>query len=321
MEKQRHIINLCFITTLICLFSTSTKIMAQESVLFSNYNQNSLFINPAYAGSNSFLEVTMGYHKQWTGVEGAPKSSILSGHAPLNDTKIGLGAMLYSNKIGFLSETGLFGSYAYKINLPKDRVFSLGVQAGLVNKSVNWSKAITYDPNSTSEDPSIPRTDISSIAPNFGFGAYYKTPKFHLGFSAPRLLQNAYPNNKSIGKNINFEFKDIYFYLNTGYKIDLNSKIQATPSILLFSSLNSPTYYNLILNFRHEKGIIAGTSFRSGKYWAINMGYEFNSKFGISYSYENSFDEYKRGDHTSHEIFIVYKISLKKSSYTSPRFF
>ena len=321
MDKQRHIISIFILTILICFSSTCMKLSAQENILFSNYNHNKLFINPAYSGSNPYMELAMGYHKQWTGIDGAPKSAILSAHAPLNNSHVGLGAMLYSNKIGILNETGFFANYAYKINLPKNRVFSLGFQAGLVNKEVRWSEVTTYDPNFNGDDPSIPNMNVSSITPNFGLGAYYKTPKFHLGFSAPRLLQNVYPHEKGLAKSINFEFKDIYFYLNSGLRININSEIQAAPSLLLFSSLNSTTNYNFNLNFSHTNGISAGGSFRSGKYWAMNMGYEFDSKLGISYSYENSLDKLKRGDHTSHEIFINYKISLKKSSYTSPRFF
>tara|TARA_R110001583_G_scaffold25760_8_gene93125 strand:+ start:1508 stop:2473 length:966 start_codon:yes stop_codon:yes gene_type:complete len=321
MNKQRHIIISFILTSMMCLSLTCSKLSAQENILFTNYNNNKLFINPAFSGSTPYMETAMGYRKQWTGIDGAPKSAILSAHAPINNRPVGVGAMIYSNKIGILNETGFFANYAYKINMPKSRVLSLGFQAGVVNKEVRWSEVTTYDPNFTGDDPSIPNMNISSIAPNFGLGAYYTTPKFHLGFSAPRLLQNSYPHEKSLSGNINFEFKDIYFYINSGVLLNINSEVQVAPSILLFSSLNSTTNYHFFLNFTHIKGISAGGSFRSEKYWSLNTGYEFNSKLGISYSYDNSFDKLKRGDHTSHEIFLNYKISLKKSSYTSPRFF
>ncbi|MRT91890.1 type IX secretion system membrane protein PorP/SprF [Ancylomarina sp. 16SWW S1-10-2] len=321
MNKQRHTIIYFVLTSIMCLSLTYSKLSAQENILFTNYNNNKVFINPAFSGSTPYMEVAMGYHKQWTGVDGAPKSAILSAHTPLNNRPIGIGTMIYSNEIGILNETGFFANYAYKIKMSKRRVLSLGLQAGVVSKEVRWSEVVTYDPNFTGDDPSIPNMDISNISPNFGLGAYYTTPKFHLGFSAPRLLQNAYPNEKDFSKSINFEFKEIYFYINSGVILNINSTIQATPSILLFSSLNSTTNYNFNINFTHTKGVSVGTSFRSGKYWSINTGYEFNSKLGISYAYENSFDKLKRGDHTSHEIFLNYKVSLKKSSYTSPRFF
>ena len=321
MNKQRHAIIYFVLTSIMCLSLTYSKLAAQENILFTNYNNNKLFINPAFSGSTPYMEVALGYHKQWTGVDGAPESSILSAHSPLNNRPVGIGAMIYNNKIGILNETGFFANYAYKINMSRNRVISLGLQAGVVSKEVRWSEVITYDPNFTGDDPSIPNMDISNISPNFGLGAYYTTPKFHLGFSAPRLLQNAYPNEEEFSKNINFEFKEIYFYVNSGVILNINSDIQAAPSILLFSSLNSTSNFNFNINFKHTKGISAGGSFRSGKYWSINTGYELNSKLGISYAYENSFDKLKRGDHTSHEIFLNYKLSLKKSRYTSPRFF
>jgi len=321
MNKQIHIIRFFVLILLFSLFASGSKLFAQENILFSNYNQNKVFLNPAFSGSKPFMELAMGYHKQWTGVDGAPKSAILSAHTPLNKSQVGIGAMLYSNKIGILNENGLFANYAYKIDMAKERIFSFGFQAGLVSKEVRWSEVKTYDPNFNGDDPSIPNMNISSIAPNFGLGFYYKTPQFHLGFSAPRLLQNAYPHEKSLSKNINFEFNDIYFYLNSGILLKLNSNIQFIPSVLLYSSLNTNTNYSFNLNFKHQNGISTGGSYRSGNYWSLMMGYEFDSKIGISYSYENSLDKLKRGDHTSHEIFINYKISFKKSSYTSPRLF
>ena len=306
---------------LICLFSTNPKLFSQENILFTNYNLNEIFTNPSFSGNKSYMEIAMGYHKQWTGVKGAPVSAILSAHAPLNNIKIGIAGMIYNNEIGILNETGFFANYAYKINLEKERIFALGFQAGIINKEIRWTELRTYDPSFNGDDPSIPNMNVSSITPNFGLGFSYYSPKFHIGFSAPRLLQDTYPYENSLNKNINFEFKDIYFYLNTDINLKVNTKIQVEPSILLFSSLNSTLDYNFNLIFYHINGIFAGCSYRAEKYWSINMGYEFNSKLGISYSYENSLDKIKRGDHTSHEIFINYKISLKKSNYTSPRFF
>ena len=321
MDKILNIFYISLLTGLLCLSSGGSKLMAQENILFTNYKHNKLYFNPAYTGTKPFMEVALGYHKQWTGIEGAPESAILSTHAPINNSHIGLGAMLYSNKIGILNDNAFFVNYAYHLELPKEAVFSFGLQAGIVSKEVRWSELNTYDPNFSGDDPSIPNMNVSSLAPNFGLGFYYHTPKFHIGFSAPRVLTNSYPNEEGIGKNIDFAVKDIFFYLHSGTQFKLNPDIYIAPSVLLFSSYNSATNYNFNLELTHKSGISAGTSYRSEKYWSIMMGYEFNSKMGISYSYENSFDKYKKGDHTSHEIFLNYKISLKKSSYTSPRFF
>lgn len=321
MDRNLNIFFILFLTALICLFLGGSKLLAQENILFTNYKHNKLFFNPAYTGCKPFMEVALGYRKQWTGVDGAPKSAILSTHAPINNSNIGLGAMLYSNKIGILNENAFLVNYAYHIDLPKERILSFGLQSGIISKEVRWSELITYDPDFMGDDPSIPNMNVTSLAPNFGLGFYYQTAKFHIGFSAPRVLTNSYPNEEGIGKNIDFAVKDIYFYLHSGTHIKLNSDINLDPSVLIFSSYNSTTNTSFNLELNHSSGILAGGSYRSGKYWSIIMGYEFNSKMGISYSYENSFDKYIKGDQTSHEIFLNYKISLKKSSYTSPRFF
>jgi len=70
--------------------SDSTKISLAYPV-YSQYLQNGLMINPAYAGTREVLSFFMSGRLQWAGIDGAPKSETLSLHSLLKDDRVGLG--------------------------------------------------------------------------------------------------------------------------------------------------------------------------------------------------------------------------------------
>ena len=45
---------------------------AQQEAQFTQFNDNTLFINPAYAGSREMLNFTAMHREQWVGFDGAP---------------------------------------------------------------------------------------------------------------------------------------------------------------------------------------------------------------------------------------------------------
>ena len=46
--------------------------MAQQDPLYSQYFNNPMLINPAFAGSNERLYSGLAYRAQWAGIEGGP---------------------------------------------------------------------------------------------------------------------------------------------------------------------------------------------------------------------------------------------------------
>ena len=95
--------------------------MAQQDAMYSMYMFNGLAVNPAYAGSRETISLTALYRNQWTGLEGAPKTAVLVGHAPLLNDKIGLGLSITSDNISIFNMMIISASYAYRINIKKGK--------------------------------------------------------------------------------------------------------------------------------------------------------------------------------------------------------
>ena len=93
---------------------------AQFEPQFTQYMFNEMFINPAYAGSRDNISLTGAYRNQWVGIEGAPITQTLSGHAPLKNKKIGVGLSLMNEKIGVTHDMALFANYAYRIPMKRN---------------------------------------------------------------------------------------------------------------------------------------------------------------------------------------------------------
>src|SRR5664279_3193939 len=61
--------------------------------VYSQYLQNGLLINPAYAGSRGSLSTFLSYRMQWMGIPNAPAFQTISLNAPMKNDKVGLGLM------------------------------------------------------------------------------------------------------------------------------------------------------------------------------------------------------------------------------------
>src|SRR5674536_267718 len=85
--------------------------------IYSQYLQNGLLINPAYAGSRSALSAFISYRMQWMGIPDAPVFQSVSLNTPLKNEKVGLGIMAQFMKFGFTKSQSIYASYAYHLSL------------------------------------------------------------------------------------------------------------------------------------------------------------------------------------------------------------
>ena len=111
-----------FVVTFFILHSNC---FSQQAIQFSQYFSNHLVINPAYAGSDDALSITMVHRNQWTGVNGAPKTTTLSGHTLFKNEHTGLGMNLVVDKINIHSDVSFSGIYSYRIKTGKKSFLSL----------------------------------------------------------------------------------------------------------------------------------------------------------------------------------------------------
>ncbi len=284
---------------------------AQHEAMFTQYMNNELVVNPAYAGSQEALSVTALYRNQWAGFAGAPKTMSLNAHTLLRNDHIGLGGYIVSDEIGANSTTHMFGTAAYRTKVADDIDIHFGISVGVSNYKGSYGDLFVQN----SADPNFSE-NYSSINPNFGAGVYMYSDKFYIGAGSPRLLWTT----SKVGFYEAFSQR-AHGFLTSGYVFDLADFVKFKPTVFFKFVPGSPSELDLTANFIYKDKYWGGLAYRSGESVDLLVMYQFNQQFKLGYSYDigiNSLSPYNGG---SHEFVLNYRFHYVKSNHISPRYF
>jgi type IX secretion system PorP/SprF family membrane protein len=227
------------------LFLSNEILFAQQDPLYSQYFNNPMLINPAFAGSNDRLYAGLAYRSQWSGIDGGPMTFNFNGHISLLNNKIGAGVIAMQDKVGDVKNTQYNGTFAYRIKLAHS-VFSFGMQAGFIRYATDLDGV-----NIRNVDPLF--SPFSETKFNTGVGLLLKGDRYSLGISVPQLL----PNSVSMGgQSIQIYHQNYYLY--GSYIFYLNENIEFKPSTLLRSTSGLPLSVDLNTNLTFNRLYTAG---------------------------------------------------------------
>lgn len=291
------------IILLFCLLTVGN-LFSQHNNQYSQYMFNGLVVNPAYAGSNKALNVTLLHRNQWVGLEGAPQTTSLSIHTPLPNKKLNIGLNFISDKFGLTKKNTINGIFAYRISFEKSSL-SFGVQGGIDMINNNWDQATT----TTSGDAVFEGQQTKTISPNAGCGVYFLAKNYFVGLSSPSLMQ--------FGSNTKNVYKPALLYGGFIYKQSENLVFK--PSVLVKYISNSPVEFDLNLN-AYYKNVGLGVSYRTNDAVVALLNYSINEQFNIGYAYDLTISKLRTFNNGSHEIMLKYQFGYKVNA-PSPRYF
>jgi type IX secretion system PorP/SprF family membrane protein len=305
---------------------------AQQEVLYTQYMFNALALNPGYAGNKEFnMNVT--YRQQWTELQGAPKTMLLTIEKGIHKKNLGLGLHITKDEIGLQKHLSPFLSVAYRIRVSEKTTLSSGIGIGFSQYQLDGTRFIT----STSGDPILQAKLTSTILMDGKFGFYLSNDDFYLGLSAANLFNNNvnYTGDK---RNIIVPQKR-HFFLMSGVVIPVSQKIKFYPSFLIKENFNQPTNADLNAFILIDEKIWIGGSYRTSvnligkdslqqdlvKRAAAAASIQVYPARGmrIGYSYDFSIGGLNTYFGGTHEISIGYALVplLASLRITSPRYF
>lgn len=300
------------LTYLLIIIATCAQ--AQHSPLFSQYMLNGLAINPAYTGSREVFTANAMYRNQWVGIEGAPKTQVLSLHGPLKNKSIAVGLLINNEKFGITNNTGIAGKIAYRIKM-NTATLSFGVSTGINLMSARYSSLTTTQQN----DLSFANDYSNTFRPDFGAGLYYYTKKYFVGLSVPSMTSQRYiVENEKV--RIYSDFGNYNFILTGGYVFTLSENFKLKPSTLLRVSPNNQAQFDLNTNVIYRDQFWLGASYRHKDALVLLAEFQINQQFKIGYSYDYTLSTFRRYSNGSHEIMLQYEFGFKVKSI-DPRFF
>jgi type IX secretion system PorP/SprF family membrane protein len=226
--------------------------LAQQDPVYAQYPNNPFVLNPAYTGLNNRLNANLQYRSQWSAIEGHPETFNFNAHMSILNNKAGVGVIAVQDKIGENTTTEVSATGSYKIKLSGDRVFSFGMQMGMMRFTNNNSNL-----NLQQGDPYFATYNVSRF--NTGAGAILKSDRYMIGISVPRLL----PVTVNQGAGQNILVYDRTYYLFGSYEIFLNERVRLRPAALLHTSDKFKGSVDLNMNLQIEDFYSAGIFTRS----------------------------------------------------------
>lgn len=277
---------------------------AQQLPIFTQYMFNDYILNPAIGGIHNYYQVKTTYRLQWSGIDDAPATFMLSTYGPHSSRDMGFGGYIFNDIVGPWSNIGFYFSYAYNFRLFNDVRLSLGLFAG----GIQWK----YDASSVEmfevSDP-LNKT-LSKFHPDASFGAFLYTSQWNVGFSANQLLFTRVDTKDSL--NVASRLAS-HFYLTGMYKYTLNRDIDLHGSGWLKYVYPNPPQLDITVRGIYQKLAWFGISWRTSDAIAILIGYN-QGLVNIGYSYDITTSDLRKYSYGSHEVVIGVRFASIKSS-------
>ena len=294
---------------LILLLLLAWEANAQQVYQFSQYLQNLYILNPATAGVNDYMDVTMSYRRQWLGIENAPTTYYISANSPLGKkTQVNakessmristpttydlhtrksfhaLGGYVANDIFGAYSLTMAGLSYAFHLPLSDDLTISFSPTVSYNSARFNQEKArveLDNDPTYAryvSQNGQSQRMDV-----NVAFWLYHE--HFFVGYSSDQLMQD----RLRLSDQITFEDVRAQHNLMAGYHFSVRDAFLVTPSVMV--RYNTLTSLGLDFNLRvdYEDRIWGGASYRTTNEFILMAGLHVSNTLRVGYSFDYAF--------------------------------
>ena len=306
MKKQLYITLFLFIGSVL---------NAQTVPIFSQYVNNGLILSPAYTGSREVLSMNLMYRNQWVGFSGAPVYQTFSVHAPLKGANVGIGVLVFDEKVGASRNTQAFLNYAYRVSVGKGRL-SFGLRAGMIMQSNNWSNININQ----KDDRVFSSNDDYYALPNLGVGIYYYTKRTFVGLSIPYML-SVKSNSESNGYEVFHDFNNYSYMLTGGVLLDISSGFKLKPTALLKYNTNYKQQVDLNMNIiLLNDRLWLGGAYRINEAYNGTLEIQLNPQLRVGYSFDYGSGNLNNMINNSHELSLRYEFSYKIKA-VNPRYF
>ncbi len=284
---------------------------SQQDSQYTQYMNNTMNVNPAYAGSRGVMSVFGLHRTQWVGLDGAPVTNAVSINTPIENSNLGVGVSFINDRLGPTDENNISLDLSYSIKTSETYKLSFGVKGSADLFSFDSSKLNIY-----SSDNSL-QSYNNKFSPNLGAGAYFHSDNSYLGLSIPNFFET-----KRYSDNDYVVYKEkMNFYLIGGYVFDLSPNLKFKPAFLGKMVQGAPLQLDVSANFMLNDKFVLGAAWRWSAAASLMAGFQVNDGLFIGYGYDLDSTKLAHYNSGSHEIFLRFELFNRQSRIVSPRFF
>jgi type IX secretion system PorP/SprF family membrane protein len=163
---------------------------AQQTPIFTAYRDQWSLLNPAAISNNYLLNkrsmtLSATWREQWWNVPESPQTQLLNWEYVQDDFNSVWGLALLNDRTGKFGQTGLYGRYAYRLEMGRrsTHALTIGLHAGVVQYRAKVSEIEFPSPGD------LLLSDQTSFRPDIGMGAFYHySDKYYAGISVPQTF-------------------------------------------------------------------------------------------------------------------------------------
>ena len=294
----------------ICFVCLAQGFLAQQDAQFTQYFDNTLFVNPAYAGSRGMLNVTSIHREQWVGFTGRPRSTTLSIHSPLKYQSIGLGLTLVADEAGPVKQNMAYADFSYTLKFKNKSKLVFGLKGGINAITIGKTDLDIISEN----DPKLLLNIRNNINPNFGTGIYYHTPKFFVGLSSPKILEQSYDNSAT-----NMERR--HFFFISGGVFNVNKEWKLRPTVQAKYVIGAPISVDMSVAGIYNEKVWLGAMYRLDAAFGAFVQFQISNQFKVGLASEFGTQAIRSYNYGTFEVMASYDFVFKKEGIRSPRYF
>ena len=279
--------------------------------------------NPAAVGEGDLMRVYGSHRVDFTGIDGAPMTTVFSFSSPfvIGKTSHGAGVRFVNDRFGLFSNQSLYFEYAYKLRLGAG-VLSVGADLGFMNLSFAIDSVDTgagNDDYHQEYDDAIPEAvgggnekGASGMGFDMGLGVYYSAPTWWASASYSHLTQ---PTLK-LSEKTDFEVKGT-MYLAGGYNWQLKNKDwMLLPSAMVMTDFRGWDV-NLTMLAQLQKRYRFGLGYRIAGSVNILLSADIINGLQLGYTYELPANRLIRESFGSHEVYLSYGFNVMRPKHTN----
>ena len=283
---------------------------SNQDPLYTQFMTNPYLINPALTGTYPYYQIITNNRLQWSKLE-SPVTNTLSMYGPMINQPMGIGGYILLDKFGPESKTSFSATYAYYYGLTENLKLSLGLMLGAFQHKIDGGSLNIENLN----DPIFKEGQVyKNFKPDASFGVLVYETQYHGGIAVTNLFGNKLKFEETDSTASESRLKQ-HLYIHGGYKYFVNREIAVEPTIIFRKVSATPLQMDFSVRASYGKRawkgnkFWGGISFRTNDAVSILVGFIYQRKIEIGYSYDIGVSKTRTFHAGSHELMITYRFN------------
>lgn len=246
----------------------------QQLPMFSGSFLNPILYNPAVPGSSNQNQASLLVRNQWKEFKG-PQINCFSADFLLRSKPVGLGALVYTEKVGIQEILKAKLAYSYSLQIGDHSKLMMGLAAGITNQKLNFA-ALTPE---RSDDPVLLSGSERALTPDFDAGVTFKGKSYAIGACVSQAQGSLFSKTQSYTPS-----RTATILGNYQIALTEDTIFRVVPFAALRIVQGSPLHYDAGVAGAWKNILWLGGSYKNGYAASLTAAVQmFNMRVGFSY--------------------------------------